>query len=69
VEDIEWFDLPRRPQSGALWPRTIREHPARRGKHEAWFSEYLAEGPSSHFPRGAPGASPYVRGFMSADFS
>ena len=38
-------------------------------EHEAWFSEYLAEGPSGHFRRGAPGTSPYVRRFMSADFS
>ena len=26
-------------------------------EHEAWFSEYLAEGPSGHFRRGAPGTS------------
>jgi ferritin-like protein len=32
-------------------------------EHEAWFSEYLSEGPSSHFRRGKPGASPYVRRF------
>lgn len=38
-------------------------------EHEAWFSEYLNEGPSGHFRRGAPGASPYVRRFMTADFS
>ena len=25
---------------------------------DAWFSEYLSEGPSGHFRRGAPGASP-----------
>ena len=37
-------------------------------EHEAWFSEYLGEGPSGHFRRGAPGASPYVRRFMTADF-
>jgi ferritin-like protein len=37
-------------------------------EHEAWFSEYLAEGPSGHFRRGKPGTSPYVRRFMSADF-
>jgi ferritin-like protein len=36
-------------------------------EHEAWFSEYLEEGPSGHFRRGAPGTSPYVRRFMSAD--
>lgn len=36
-------------------------------EHEAWFSEYLGEGPSGHFRRGAPGASPYTRRFMSAD--
>jgi ferritin-like protein len=36
-------------------------------EHEAWFSEYLGEGPSGHFRRGAPGTSPYVRRFMSAD--
>lgn len=37
-------------------------------EHEAWFSEYLSEGPSGHFRRGKPGASPYVRRFMTADF-
>ena len=26
VEDIEWFDLPRRSQSAALGPRVIREY-------------------------------------------
>jgi ferritin-like protein len=36
-------------------------------EHEAWFSEYLSEGPSGHFRRGAPGASPYVSRFMTAD--
>jgi ferritin-like protein len=36
-------------------------------EHEAWFSEYLSEGPSGHFRRGTPGTSPYVRRFMSAD--
>jgi ferritin-like protein len=37
-------------------------------EHEAWFSEYLSEGPSGHFRRGKPGASPYVRRFITADF-
>src|SRR6266850_70193 len=37
-------------------------------EHEAWFSEYLQEGPSGHFRRGSPGASPYTRRFMTADF-
>ena len=37
-------------------------------EHEAWFSEYLSEGPSGHFRRGKPGTSPYVRRFMTADF-
>jgi ferritin-like protein len=36
-------------------------------EHEAWFSEFLGEGPSGHFRRGAPGQSPYVGRFMSAD--
>jgi ferritin-like protein len=36
-------------------------------EHEAWFSEFLGEGPSAHFRRGFPGASPYVSRFMSAD--
>jgi ferritin-like protein len=36
-------------------------------EHEAWFSEYLGEGPSGHFRRGKPGASPYTRRFMTAD--
>jgi ferritin-like protein len=38
-------------------------------EHEAWFSGYLAEGQSGHFRRGAPGTSPYVRRFMSADIA
>lgn len=36
-------------------------------EHEAWFSEFLGEGPSGHFRRGSPGESPYVSRFMSAD--
>lgn len=36
-------------------------------EHEAWFSEFLEEGPSGHFRRGAPGESPYVSRFMSAE--
>ncbi len=36
-------------------------------EHEAWFSEFLGEGPSGHFRRGTPGASPYVSRFMTAD--
>jgi len=35
-------------------------------EHEAWFSEFLGEGPSGHFRRSAPGDSPYVARFMSA---
>jgi ferritin-like protein len=35
-------------------------------EHEAWFSEYLGEGPSGHSRRRAPGESPYVRRFMTA---
>jgi ferritin-like protein len=35
-------------------------------EHEAWFSEFLGEGPSGHFRRGAPGESPYVSRFMTA---
>jgi ferritin-like protein len=38
-------------------------------EHEAWFSEFLGEGPSGHFRRGAPGESPYVGRFMSADIA
>ena len=37
-------------------------------EREAWFSEYLSEGPSGHFRRSKPGTSPYVRRFMPADF-
>ncbi len=33
-------------------------------EHEAWFSEFLGEGPSGHFRRGAPGESPYVSKFL-----
>ncbi len=36
-------------------------------EHEAWFSEFLGEGPSGHFRRGRPGASPYVRRFLTAE--
>ncbi len=36
-------------------------------EHESWFSEFLGEGPSGHFRRGAPGHSPYVSRFMSAE--
>jgi ferritin-like protein len=35
-------------------------------EHEAWFSEFLGEGPSGHFRRSAPGDSPYVARFMTA---
>ena len=38
-------------------------------EHEAWFSEFLGEGPSGHFRRGQPGTSPYVSRFMTADHS
>jgi ferritin-like protein len=37
-------------------------------EHESWFSEFLGEGPSGHFRRSAPGRSPFVGRFMSADF-
>jgi len=33
-------------------------------EHEAWFSEFLGEGPSGHFRRGTPGESPYVSRFL-----
>jgi ferritin-like protein len=33
-------------------------------EHEAWFSEYLGEGPSGHFRRGTPGESPYTSRFL-----
>jgi ferritin-like protein len=36
-------------------------------EHEAWFSEFLGEGPSGHFRRGAPGESPYVSRFLTAE--
>jgi ferritin-like protein len=36
-------------------------------EHEAWFSEFLGEGPSGHFARGKPGNSPYCKQFMTAD--
>jgi ferritin-like protein len=38
-------------------------------EHEAWFSEFLGEGPSGHFRRGTPGESPYTARFMSADMN
>ena len=34
-------------------------------EHEAWFSEYLGEGPSGHFRRGTPGESPYTSRFLT----
>lgn len=33
-------------------------------EHEAWFSEFLGEGPSGHFGRGTPGESPFVSKFL-----
>jgi ferritin-like protein len=36
-------------------------------EHESWFSEFLGEGPSGHFRRSAPGVSPFVARFMTAD--
>lgn len=36
-------------------------------EHEAWFSEFLNEGPSGHFRRSRPGVSPHVSRFMSAE--
>ena len=33
-------------------------------EHEAWFSEFLGEGPSGHFARRTPGASPFVSKFL-----
>src|SRR5947208_3593367 len=36
-------------------------------EHEAWFSEFLGEGPSGHFRRGKPGGSPSVAPLMTAD--
>jgi len=30
-------------------------------EHEAWFSEFLGEGPSGHFRRGVPGESLHLR--------
>src|SRR6266542_3798812 len=36
-------------------------------EHEAWFSEFLNEGPSGHFQSGAPGASPYVSRYLTAE--
>lgn len=35
-------------------------------EHEAWFSEFLGEGPSGHFRRSAPGESPYAGRFLVA---
>ena len=33
-------------------------------EHEAWFSEFLGEGPSGHFGRRTPGESPFVSKFL-----
>ncbi len=35
-------------------------------EHEAWFGEFLGEGPSGHFQRGVPGQSPYTSRFLTA---
>ena len=35
-------------------------------EHEAWFSEFLGDGPSGHFRRESPGLSPYVSRVVSA---
>jgi ferritin-like protein len=34
-------------------------------EHEAWFSEFLGEGPSGHFRRRSPGDSPYTSRFLT----
>jgi ferritin-like protein len=34
-------------------------------EHEAWFSEFLGEGPSGHFRRAYPGESPYVSKYLT----
>jgi ferritin-like protein len=36
-------------------------------EHEAWFSEFLGEGPSGHFARGKPGESPYTSRFLTVE--
>jgi ferritin-like protein len=36
-------------------------------EHEAWFSEFLGEGPSGHFVRGKPGESPYTSRFLTVE--
>ena len=33
-------------------------------EHEAWFSEFLGEGPSGHLGRRTPGESPFVSKFL-----
>ena len=33
-------------------------------EHEAWFAEFLGEGPSGHFRRAFPGESPFVSKFL-----
>lgn len=33
-------------------------------EHEAWFSEFMGEGPSGHFKRSRPGESPFVSKFL-----
>ena len=33
-------------------------------EHEAWFSEFLGEGPSGHLQRREPGSSPFVSKFL-----
>ncbi len=33
-------------------------------EHEAWFAEFLAQGPSGHFRRRRVGESPFVSKFL-----
>jgi ferritin-like protein len=61
--DLCQFTQGRDPRTYAISAAILNEEI----EHEAWFSEFLGEGPSGHFRRGKPGASPYVAPFMTAD--
>ena len=60
--DLCQFTFGKDPRTYAICVAILNEEI----EHEAWFSEFIGEGPSGHFRRGKPGASPYVAPFMTA---
>lgn len=61
--DLTQFTFGKDPRTYDLCAAILNEEI----EHEAWFSEFLGEGPSGHFRRGKPGDSPYVSRFLTAD--